>query len=126
MAEFDIAAFRDRFTWESDGKLDSYHIMAEEGPIIGDCDDYAVTILAELTGRNPLRLMWWLITFKAQFWLVSDPNGDAHVTIHVRGLGYTDNWKRAWTDTQSPHRPRHRVLWPVVLVKLIIGLFDRT
>ena len=115
-----------RFKWVSDGKLDSFHILAATGPIEGDCDDYDATVLAELTGRNPLRFLWWLVSFQAVFWFVRDPNGGAHITLWVWGLGYTDNWKDEFTKKETLHKRRFPLLWPYVLYKLGIGLFDKT
>lgn len=36
-------ALKSRFMWESDGKLDSFHIMAAEGPVSGDCSNFVLT-----------------------------------------------------------------------------------
>lgn len=127
MAPNDVTRnLKSRFTWESDGRVDSYHIMPTSGPVRGDCDDYAATVLAELTGRSWLRFWWWLVTFRAVFWLVTSPKGNAHVTLWVRGLGYTDNWRNSFSKTEDLHRKRYPVMWPIVALKLFTGLFDRT
>ena len=120
------AELKRRFTWESDGRLDSYHIMPATGPVRGDCDDFAATILAELTGRSWARFWWWLVSGKARFWLVIDPAGQRHVTLWVRGLGHTDNWRNAFSETEDLHKPLRKVRWPEVLGKLLIGAFDKT
>lgn len=117
---------KSRFTWVSDGRLDSWHILPVTGAVEGDCDDYAVTVLAELVDRSALRFMWWLVTFRAVFWVVTSPRGSPHLALWVRGLGWTDNWKDKWTPTADPHTKRYPMPWPMALLKLIIGIFDRT
>ena len=117
---------RARFTWESDGLIDSYHVMPATGQVRGDCDDYAATMLAELTGRSWVRFWWWLVTFKACFWLVTSPRGEAHITLWVRGLGYTDNWRTGFSKVEDLHKRRYPLPWPSVALKLLIGMVDRT
>lgn len=121
-----LEALLDRFTWESDGKLDSYHIMAATGPVRGDCDDFAVTLVFEMADRKPLRFMRWILTGHVQFWLVRDPQGERHIALYVDGVGFTDNQKRTWTDSNAPHAPLRRLPRLIPVCKLFVGMFDRT
>lgn len=118
-----IKSVKDRFVWETDGKLDSYHILASEGPIYGDCDDFAVTVLYELVGHNILKFWWWLITFKACLWFVTSVRGGPHVVLWVRGSGYTDNFRESFSPTENLHKKRFPILWPIVAFKLLLGKF---
>lgn len=117
---------KNRFTWESDGKLDSYHILKGDGKVKGDCDDYAVTILYNYCGGSYLKFWWLLVTFQAVFWFVKSPNDGPHVTLWLRGHGYTDNWKTQFTTKELLHDKRYPIPWPTVMVKLLIGKFDKT
>ena len=121
-----VRELRYRFTWVSDGKVDSYHILAADGQVVGDCDDFAITVLAELVQRQWLKMLWWLVSGKAKFWLVLDPKKQRHVTLQLEGIGYTDNWKYRFTSSNAPHEELYRVYWPVVLWKLLIGMWDKT
>jgi len=116
------------FLWESDGKLDSYHIMEPEsnGVLRGDCDDYAATLLYRLS-RGRMKTFWWsLVTRKAKFWMVRDPRGGLHITLEIKGVGHTDNQKSRWTPTEDMHKTLYRVPVPMVALKMLIGKFDRT
>jgi hypothetical protein len=121
-----MQAVKSRFKWVSDGEVDSYHIMASEGPIDGDCDDFAITVLWELAGCSRWRFLWWLVSFKGVLWFVRDPKGARHITLWVRGVGYTDNWKSGFTPTEELHERRYPLAWPFVLFKLLVGKFDAT
>ena len=118
-------ALHSRFTWESDGKLDSWHYMAPDGPVRGDCDDYAVTLLRLIAGSWP-RFWWWLLTFRAVFWFVRDPNGASHLTLWLRGHGYSDNWRDHFAKVEELHSKRLPALLPVVVLKMLIGKIDKT
>lgn len=121
-----VQNLQSRFTWESDGKVDSYHVMANEGPVRGDCDDFATRILYDYSGRNWLKFWWLLVTFQSCFWFVRSPRGGAHLTIWIKGLGYTDNWKNEFTPKEELHDKKYPVLWPIVALKIFIGKFDKT
>ena len=117
---------RSRFTWESDGLIDSYHVLPATGQVRGDCDDFAVTVLYELAGRSKLRFWWWLAIGKARFNLVLTPDGERHVTLFVRGLGYTDNFRTSFSRHEDIHTPLTRVKLHEVWFKLAIGRVDPT
>ena len=114
-----------RFTWESDGKLDSWHCMALSGPVRGDCDDFAVTLLRQIAG-SWVKFWLWLITFKAVFWFVRDPQGQLHVTLWLRGYGYMDNQRQDFSLKEDLHKKLYPVLFPLVILKMVIGIFDKT
>lgn len=128
-----VASFMGRFTWEADGRLDSYHILPSEGAVSGDCDDAAVTVLLEYCNRSYIRFWWMLASRRAKLFLVNSPNGEKHLVLYISGIGYTDNWKDEFTPTIAPHTTPYKYWpWPVripawlVALKLFIGLFDRT
>lgn len=120
-----VKDLKDRFTWESDGRLDSYHIMPSEGEVSGDCDDFAVTVLYEMCDRNFFKMVMWIVFCKAVFWHVTSARGNPHAVLYVRGYGYTDNWRDSFSPTEDLHKKRWP-LWIIPLFKLVIGLFDKT
>ena len=117
---------QNRFTWESDGKLDSWHVMDDEGPVRGDCEDFATRVLYDLADRSWPRFWWLLVSFQACFWFVRSPKGEPHMVLWVRGYGWTDNYKDEWTVTAAPHTKRYPFIWPWVVLKLLIGKVDKS
>lgn len=125
-----VKGFKTNFKWESDGKLDSFHILTpdENGIYRGDCDDFVMTVLFKLCGESYVCMWLWLIFFKAMVCFVTSPNGVPHVVLWVRGYGYVDNWRDSWSPTEDIHTKRfpYYILPPVVALKMAIGLFDKT
>ncbi len=109
-----------RFKWTSDGKFDSYKILDEpEGPLQGDCDDFAVTALWLAEGRSMWRFWMALLTFRAVIWMVKGKKFASHVVLYHRKLGWIDNQNPAWGERKD--KLRFPVLAPIVALKMLIG-----
>lgn len=125
-----VRNLQDRFIWEADRKIDTFHVMSNEGVVMGDCDDFATRIAYDYANQSWIRFWWLLVTFQMVFFIVNSPVGDKHLVLWIRGIGYTDNWKKEFTDTIEPHSKPFRwfpfpypVFWPVVAFKLLLGKF---
>lgn len=116
------ADLKARFTWRPDNWIESYHILPAHGPVRGDCDDFAMTVGYELSGRSFIKFLWFMITFQHVYWIVRDPTGGPHMCIWARGYGWSDNWHSQWNQAVTPHKKRYPMPWPIVLVKLGMGL----
>jgi len=109
---------KNRFRYEADGGIDTWHIL--KGDVVyGDCDDFTATLLRICAG-SIARMWWWLLTFKAVPWLVESPSGGRHVVLWLRGYGWACNIYPYWRPKQDmtkilPFIP------PIVLLKLLLG-----
>lgn len=110
-----------RFNYLSD-TWDRWRILSGPGPVRGDCEDYALTLIWLAEGRSMLRFWWALFTFKYVIWFCRLRGG--HVVLWVRGVGWTDNiQKRPVTRKvlrEQGYRLRFPFLAPMVAVKFLI------
>lgn len=120
----DIQDLATRFAWTQDGKLDSWHILdAPEGPLRGDCDDFAATALWLVEGKSMRRFWWALLTFRAVIWFVRGKRFASHVVLWHRDYGWIDNQNRQWGPRKFPlsfPTPIFMVAW-----KMLVGKFTR-
>lgn len=108
----DIADLAARFKWTGDGKLDSYRILsAPEGPLKGDCDDFAVTALWLVEGKSMRRFWWALLTFRAVIWFVKGRSFASHIVLWHRDHGWIDNQNPAW----GPRKDKLRFPVPIFM-----------
>lgn len=124
-ANLKVKNLKNRFTWESDGRLDSWHLLPKHGKVKGDCDDFAYTALLEVSG-GLFKAWFWLLTFQACFFHVKSERGNPHIVLWVWKYGWTDNYKDSFTNSVSPHSRPIPCPWPFVVLKLFIGMFDKT
>jgi hypothetical protein len=110
-----------RFVWTAD-KRDKWTIMkAVEGPLTGDCEDYALTALWLLSGRSWLRLWWMVITWRAIVWNVRHagygPGRGNHVALWVTGRGWIDSSIPHWAPS-TPHSKRFPYVAPLLALRV--------
>jgi hypothetical protein len=80
-----------RFLYRSEVKDRWSVLTAPEGPLEGDCDDFAVTAAWILSGQSWRRLLWNIATLRMVLWSVKTPWGAGHVALWVRGKGWICN-----------------------------------
>ena len=77
------------------------------GPLMGDCEDWAYTVLWLCAGKSWGRFWWLVCTFQAVLWWTKfHGTGGPHVMLWVRGKGWTDSYYREWSAT--PKHPKKR------------------
>lgn len=86
---FDYRSDRDQF-----GRRDSWFIMREK-PYLGDCEDFALTVLYNLQRRSLFRMLMSLTFLQSKIHFCKAPNGTPHATLRYKSW-YTDNWQREW------------------------------
>lgn len=98
------ADFLNRFVWTKD-TINSWRIMDfATGPIKGDCDDYASTMLW-ITEGNSLANFWdALKKDRARIYIVTGAGGGLHSALWYRGKGWTDSQNRFWGPRVHPIR----------------------
>lgn len=108
-----------RFVYAPDKMRDQWQIMTGPGFVVGDCEDYALTLIWMLEGQSKWRFWWSLITFKYLLWHCTLPHGEGHVVMWWRGQGWTDNiLKRVVRDRPSGYRLRIPYIAPTVALKM--------
>jgi hypothetical protein len=112
-----------RFQYRTDraqyDRREKWRIMrAPSGPLIGDCEDFALTVLWYCCDKSILKFWWRIISFQAAIWHCTTAAGTGHAALWHRGK-WVDNIYPAWAAS-----PRHRRwfpwLAPLVAIRLLI------
>jgi predicted transglutaminase-like cysteine proteinase len=74
-------------------KTSEYWTIMKEHPYVGDCEDYALTLLYLISGKSMWKFWWNLITFKFQIRRVITKNGGGHAVLRYKNW-YADNWSK--------------------------------
>lgn len=103
-----LAAFRRRYRYVRDPGRDRWTLLiAPEGPLCGDCEDYAYTALWIIAGGRRARFWQMIRRREAELWYTRvHGTGEGHVMLFVKGLGWTDSLHKDWSAT--PHHPMLR------------------
>jgi hypothetical protein len=119
----DMEDFVRRFTYRADKPIDSFRIIwRPEGPMHGDCDDFAVTALWLAEWRSMRRFWWALITGRAAIWRCTLPDGERHAILWHRDYGWIENNGGTWTENPAADLRLVRKRWvPEVAIKMIVG-----
>jgi len=105
-----------RFTYRPDPKWDDRWTVLRRSNE-GDCDDYAVTIAWDLSGRSIWRMLRNVARGRARFWRCETAHNVPHIIFEWDGY-YIDNMHARWLDGR-PHFDHRRVRLPMVLLKLL-------
>lgn len=111
---FDYTADRDEFRFR-----DVWRIM-DLGKLEGDCEDYALTVLWLLAGKNPARMAWWLLSRRAKIHFHKHTErGTGHASLQYRDK-HVDNITRRWNDGEALKRRgyKHIMALPATFVAL--------
>ncbi len=86
-----------RYDTELYGASDAWVIIRKEnkeGKLVGDCEDYALSILWRLCGESDWKLWWMLLTRQAGICLVGPTKWKtSHAVLRYKGA-YIDNWTK--------------------------------
>jgi hypothetical protein len=106
---------RARFVYKQDTGDRWAILRAAKGPLLGDCEDFALTALWLICGRSEWRMAWWIATFRACLWHTTI-DGDGHMMLWVRGRG--------WIDVRNPQfGPRkYRKKFPYLLPAYVVAM----
>lgn len=111
-----------RFVYVPDNtRLDHWRIHRGDGEVRGDCEDFALTLLWQLSDQSMRRFWWNIITMRACFWHVKSYNGGGHAVLWYKGY-WADNMEYTWYRTdQMRHTRRWPILAPIVLLKFALA-----
>lgn len=121
MLNLNLKEFRDRYVYKGESKEHWSVLTADQGPLEGDCEDYALTALWYVAGRSWFRFWLLQVTGQACIWHTnfrSIPD-TGHAVLWVRGRGWTDSYFQDW-QTSTPHRKLFPYIAPFVALKLLV------
>ena len=83
-------------------------LTAPEGPLKGDCEDWAYTVLWLCAGGSWRRFWTMILTREADLWWTKfHGTGEPHVMLWVKDRGWTDSYYREWS-VAAKHPPLRR------------------
>lgn len=86
-----------------------YWQIMKEPPYIGDCEDYALTLLWLISGKSMWKFWFNLLTFRAQIRHVRNDGG--HAVLRYGNM-YADNWTLKFVEWEEMEKLGHKkVLW---------------
>ena len=113
MFDKELAELNDSWKYKYDEDqyaLKEYWKIMKEAPYIGDCEDYALTLLWLISGKSMLKFWLNLITFKAQIRRVTN-NGGGHAILRYGNM-YADNWTLKFVKWEEMEKLGHkRFFW---------------
>ena len=116
-----LKELRARYVYKGETKEHWSVLTTEEGPLEGDCEDYALTALWYVANRSWFRFWWLQVTGQACIWQANFKRvpGAGHAVLWVRGCGYTDSYYQDWQPS-TPHRKIFPYIAPFVALKLLV------
>lgn len=110
--------FKQRFRYQTDSR-DRWTLLNGLGPVKGDCEDFAYTILWFMSGNSWVKFWWLILTCQAMFWWTKTGSGAGHVMLWMRGYGWIDCNHPDWSA--QPHYPKiFPYIAPVLALVFII------
>ena len=87
-------------------KREHWQIMKER-PYVGDCEDYALTLLYLISGKSMWKFWWYLCTGKAQIRRVITKNGGGHAVLRFGNM-WADNWTKKFVTWEEMEKLGHK------------------
>ena len=109
---------RTRFIYTADATDHWTVLRAPSGPLKGDCDDFALTVLWITAGQSWWRILWLVLTVQACMWYTRTPRGRGHMMLWMRGHGWIDNIYPDWGVRRHPRIVPY--VFPLFVMALII------
>lgn len=115
--------FRYKLDKDQYGRREHWTIMTNEsGPLVGDCEDYSLTLLWYLEGKS-FRDFWKaLLSGKAEMWFCK-VNGNGHAVLKYEGR-WIDNGKKRWVDGFPEYDMKWKYPTLLIIWKLRRFLWD--
>lgn len=106
---------RRRFVYRGEARDRWSILVAQSGPLVGDCDDFALTVAWLVSGQSWSRLLVNIALFRIVPWNVVTDRGTGHMALWVRGRGWICNIHPQF----GPRRFRRRL--PYILPLFLVG-----
>lgn len=95
--KYDIDQYAKREYWQ----------IMKEHPYVGDCEDYALTLLYLISGKSMWKFWFYLITGKAQIRRVITKNGGGHAVLRFGNM-WADNWTKKFVSWEEMAKLGHK------------------
>jgi hypothetical protein len=102
--------------YEADGRADDWDI----GMTVGDCEDFALTVLWLLHGKSKTRVVKALLTGKARIIRTKTPRDVGHAVLEYGGH-YICNRYPTWSDWRAEYKERKPYSRAMIALKLAFG-----
>jgi len=115
-----LAEFNERFVYTPDRGRDRWSILtAPTGPLYGDCEDYALTVLWIEAGCSEPDMHRMVRRGGAALWFTHTPppRNIGHMMLWRRGKGWIDNNHPHWSKT-ARYPKEDRIEWPIFEARL--------
>lgn len=110
-----------RFEYQADSGMDRWRIHKTDGSIVGDCEDFSLTLLWQLAGRSTWRFWWLLLTCQAAIWHVKSYTDEPHAILWYRGW-WADNMEPTWYQkNEMRHTLRFPWVMPFPILKILLA-----
>lgn len=97
-----VQELNDRFVYKRDRKEHWTILRNLTGPLEGDCEDYALTLLWFESQRSTVRALWALFRGTYKIWFCYyTPTGEGHAVLSHDGE-YIDNIQKRWVSDLGP------------------------
>lgn len=99
-------------TWAYKYDLDQYASkeywkIMKEHPYVGDCEDYALTLLYLISGKSMWKFWWYLLSGKAQIRRVITKSGGGHAVLRFGNM-WADNWTKKFVLWEEMEKLGHK------------------
>jgi len=95
--KYDIDQYAKREYWQ----------IMKDHPYVGDCEDYALTLLYLISGKSMWKFWFYLITGKAQIRRVTTKNGGGHAVLRFGNM-WADNWTKKFVTWEEMAKLGHK------------------
>ena len=119
-----IDNLNENFTYTRDpdqyGKRDKWTIM--EGPeYVGDCEDYSLTVLWQISGQSWSRFWWLQLTGKAALLRCQVPSGEYHIVLRYDDK-CIDNIQQQWVTKEYMEESGYRFVWVAPVLNTALNM----
>jgi len=121
MSGLTLEELNERFVYRRDPGRDRWSVLTSKtGPLIGDCEDYALTVLWIEAGHDVAEMHRMVLRGKAALWRTHTMPGPehTHMMLWVKGKGWIDNTHKKWSKT--PHFAKEDKIGPVMFAASMI------
>lgn len=113
-----------RYVNDPDNWYDNWRVQDADKVFKGDCDDFSLALLWELSDKSWFKFWFYLITMQAVIWHCKTTDGQGHAVLWFRGYWADNIWStpdRGWYKTKSmPHKRRFPYPFASVALKMLI------
>lgn len=112
--------FISRYVWKKLGPFDGFRILKGDGPVYGDCRNFALTIAWLSSGRSVFQMLLNMLVGNTVLWFCW--NKGLHMSVWDHDEGWICSIHRSWLQ-KSPNvriMPLHPIVFVVAFILSLI------